>query len=158
MPYKSNFDLSEDHVRALKAVEREMSIIGLQIERDAAQLLDEGKKNYEGDVKKSIKHEVKKFFDELLILVVGAGARHAEYLHFGTRPHWPPPEPIREWVRKKLAVEASEVNSVAFLISRKIATDGTKAYPFLDDALKKHQTHFARRLENAYFSEFNRSL
>ena len=157
MSFSSNFDLESDHARALKAVEREMNLIGLLIVRDAAQILREGKKNYEGDVKKSLTHEVKRFFDEMLILIVGAGANHAKYLHFGTRPHWPPPEPIREWVRKKLAVDPLEVKSVAFLIARKISIKGTKPFPFLDNALKKHQSNFARRVESAYISEFKRS-
>jgi len=38
---------------------------------------------------------------------------------------FPPLEPIREWVRIKLNVPDSQVNSVAFLIARKIARSGT---------------------------------
>lgn len=47
-------------------------------------------------------------------------------LNAGRKPGtFPPVEPIREWVRGKLNVDASEVNSVAFMIARKISQSGT---------------------------------
>ncbi len=47
-------------------------------------------------------------------------------LNAGRKPGtFPPVEPIREWVRDKLNVDASEVNSVAFMIARKISQSGT---------------------------------
>lgn len=41
---------------------------------------------------------------------------------------FPPMEPIRAWVRRKLVVAEEEVESVAFLIARKIARSGTDIF------------------------------
>jgi hypothetical protein len=30
------------------------------------------------------------------------GSKHAVFVHFGTRPHWPPLAPILAWVRRNL--------------------------------------------------------
>ena len=38
----------------------------------------------------------------------------------------PPPGPIRRWVASKLNVEAKDINSVAFLVARKIAIKGIR--------------------------------
>lgn len=38
---------------------------------------------------------------------------------------FPPVQNIRDWVRRKLGIEDKKVNSVAFLVSRKIAKQGT---------------------------------
>ena len=41
---------------------------------------------------------------------------------------FPPIQPIRDWVRRKLNVEESEVDGVAFVIARKIAREGTDIF------------------------------
>ena len=79
------------------------------------------------------------------------GDKHAYYVFFGTKPHWPPEGPIREWVKwkfggaklitvrhkapggigptkqtkvKKAATE-SELDRMTFLVRRSIARHGT---------------------------------
>ncbi len=47
-------------------------------------------------------------------------------VELGTKPHFPPIAPLRDWVEKKLGVPEHESASVAFLIARKIAAKGTK--------------------------------
>jgi len=47
----------------------------------------------------------------------------------GRKPgKFPPIQPIRDWVRRKLNVEESEVDGVAFVIARKIAREGTDIF------------------------------
>lgn len=47
----------------------------------------------------------------------------------GRKPgKFPPAQPIRDWVRRKLNVEESEVDGVAFVIARKIAREGTDIF------------------------------
>jgi len=47
----------------------------------------------------------------------------------GRKPgKFPPIEPIRGWVRRKLNVDESEVDGVAFVIARKIAREGTDIF------------------------------
>lgn len=57
-----------------------------------------------------------------------------KYLEYGTRPHWPPREAILNWVRiKPVLPRPNELgrtpteNQLAYLISRKIAKEGTQA-------------------------------
>jgi len=50
-------------------------------------------------------------------------------LEHGRRPgKFPPVTNIRDWVRSKLGIEENKVNSIAYLIGRKIANDGTEVY------------------------------
>lgn len=51
---------------------------------------------------------------------------YAAPVELGTKPHFPPLAPLRDWVEKKLGVSKSQSRSVAFLIARKIAAKGTK--------------------------------
>lgn len=51
---------------------------------------------------------------------------YAVPVELGTKPHFPPLAPLRDWVEKKLGVSKSQSRSVAFLVARKIAAKGTK--------------------------------
>ena len=56
----------------------------------------------------------------------------ADYLYFldqGRSPgKFPPVDSIREWVSQKLSVPTDEEKSIAFLIGRKIANEGTEIH------------------------------
>lgn len=57
------------------------------------------------------------------------GAEHIYYLVHGRGPgKFPPVNNIRDWVRNKLGVEDAEVNSIAYLIGKKISEEGTEIY------------------------------
>lgn len=60
-------------------------------------------------------------------------APHAVYVELGRRPNsgFPPVDAMREWVARKLGVAAGLVNSVAFLVGRKIADDGIDPRPVM---------------------------
>lgn len=68
----------------------------------------------------------------------------------GARPHWPPPEPIQAWVRRKLGVSEKQVRSVAFLIARKISRVGMKgqamAYRAVEQVTPMVQARFREGL------------
>lgn len=57
---------------------------------------------------------------------VGSSLNYALPVELGTRPHFPPITPLRDWVEKRLGVDPSRSEQVAFLIARKIAKKGTK--------------------------------
>lgn len=57
---------------------------------------------------------------------VGTPLQHAIPVELGTKPHFPPLEPLEDWVRAKLDVDDSQVSSVAYLIARKISVRGTE--------------------------------
>jgi hypothetical protein len=62
---------------------------------------------------------------------VGANIKYAVFVHEGTRPHFPPAEPIKKWAYKKLGLRGQELDSATYLIQRKISKKGTKAQPFM---------------------------
>lgn len=138
-------------------VERELGVIGEEIVQAASDYLDEHRINVDGDIKKSLYQEVERVKDALK-LTVGAGVAHAVYVHEGTKPHWPPVAPIREWVRKKLGIaDRAQIRRVAFLVARKIARSGTRPKPFLDVPFQAALKGLQPRIEAAYARGFNLS-
>jgi HK97 gp10 family phage protein len=71
------------------------------------------------------------------VYAVGCMATYAPYVEFGTKPHFPPLEAIRQWC----AVRGIDVK-LAYPIARAIARRGIPARPFLYPAflegMKKH--------------------
>ena len=60
-----------------------------------------------------------------LLGVVGSAQPHVEYVELGTRPHFPPLEPIQDWVRVKFGIsEQSEVEAAARAIALTPAGEG----------------------------------
>lgn len=57
---------------------------------------------------------------------VGSPLNYALPVELGTKPHFPPIAPLADWVEKKLGVDPSRSEHVAYLIARKIAKRGTK--------------------------------
>jgi len=75
-----------------------------------------------------------------LAIYVGSTSHYAPYVEFGTRPHFPPLDAIREWCRVKGIPEEA-----VFPIAKKIAERGTQAQPFLRPAfLVGKRNHLAR--------------
>lgn len=91
-------------------------------------------------------------------------AEHAPYVEYGSRPHWPPPGPIREWVKRNMRVETpagprgpqqgralikprskrgtrdpreAEIDRMTYLIQRKIAMKGTEPVRFATRAARR---------------------
>lgn len=58
----------------------------------------------------------------------------AAYVHQGTKPHFPPPQALVDWVEAVLGVPPEEALRVAWAVCRTIARRGTKPQPFLRDA------------------------
>lgn len=105
----------------------------------------------EGDLLKSITHEVQRLTDKLLGSV-GSNVPHARFVHEGTRPHWPPVRAIEDWVRTQQGrgkIGPGDVRSIAFLVSRAISRRGTKGRPFLAVALRLNRDAMVNRIASA---------
>tara|TARA_R110002110_G_scaffold415849_1_gene657894 strand:+ start:92961 stop:93473 length:513 start_codon:yes stop_codon:yes gene_type:complete len=81
--------------------------------------------------------------------VVGTSQPYAIAVELGTEPHFPPVEPLKDWVRQKLDVEASEVDHVAFLVARKIASKGTEGKFMFSNAMKEKRAEAVQRFDHA---------
>ncbi|HVL37308.1 MAG TPA: hypothetical protein VM489_16685, partial [Burkholderiales bacterium] len=59
--------------------------------------------------------------------LVATPRAYAVPVELGTRPHFPPIEPLIDWVRAKLGIgEEKAARGVAFAIAHKIAVSGTR--------------------------------
>ena len=80
-----------------------------------------------------------------------------KYLETGTRPHWPPPGPIAQWIEVKPTIpkpsggleRARFIRSLEYLIRRKIAREGTKGTHDLEKTKDAVITAYRDRIEAA---------
>ena len=106
----------------------------------ASRLVNEAKRNApvnSGRLRQSIQ-VLERGEDEIL---VGTNLEYAAPVEFGTEPHYPPIEPLKKWVRRKLGVE----EDVAYAVQQKIGAEGTDAQPFMRDAIKSTRDYYANR-------------
>jgi hypothetical protein len=128
------------------AIEQELHLLGAEIVEAVARYIDKKGINVDGDLRKSIVPEVDRELGRVT-LTVGAGAHYAPYVHYGTRPHWAPIDPLKRWVKKKLGLRRQEdVNAAAYGIQRKIAREGTKGRPFMTVPFRLFRDKIAGRI------------
>lgn len=67
-----------------------------------------------------------------------------KYVEYGTKPHFPPIEAIRKWIRVKPILpkplqngKLPTENQLAFLIARKISKVGTRPQPFFEKSIEQ---------------------
>jgi hypothetical protein len=112
----------------------------------------------------SIQGRIRNSSDDVIRAETGTPVEHAIYYALGTRAHWPPLEPIRKWVEMKIqphvlavgvefssgralptrkgtkvlrgAKREAEIMRVARAIQYAISKHGTRAHPFMEEALR----------------------
>jgi hypothetical protein len=78
--------------------------------------------------------------------IVGTPAKYGEAVECGTKPHFPPIDPLEFWVEKKLGLSGREARSVAFLIARAISVRGTKAAHMFEKGFGENEARVVRIL------------
>lgn len=109
--------------------------------------------------------------------IVAWPIEHAVYVHYGTRPHWPPLAPILAWVRRNArtvitptgtrstrirpgaaarTVKApdAELLTIARAIQAKIAKEGTPPVPWVPRAMSRIKPQTSRILREAVERQF----
>lgn len=81
--------------------------------------------------------------------VVGTAQPHAVYVELGTKPHFPPLEPLQDWVRTKLGLPEKEARGVAYLIARAIAARGTLGVGMFHRAFARNRSQVEAIFERA---------
>lgn len=81
--------------------------------------------------------------------VVGTSVSHAVPVELGTRPHFPPLQPLEDWARQKLGVSAEQAPGVALAIARKIAARGTPGVGMFHMAFALNRGQVRRMYEQA---------
>lgn len=86
-----------------------------------------------------------------------------KYIEYGTKPHFPPVDKIREWIRVKPVLprplasgKLPTENQLAFLIGRKISKFGTKPKPFLNNT--KEEFDLVGKVYNATLELITKQL
>jgi hypothetical protein len=89
-----------------------------------------------------------KFTDRTV--VVFSDLPYAAAMEFGTRPFFPPVDPIAEWVmRKGISNDASEAKGIAFAIAKKFSKQGIKPRFFTKKAIAKFTPLLKKEVEHA---------
>jgi len=78
-------------------------------------------------------------------VVVGTNVQYAPFVEFGTRPHMPPVEPLKEWAALKL-----HNPNAGYAVAKKIARQGTKPKPFMRPAIRVGQKYFERNAKKVW--------
>ena len=79
------------------------------------------------------------------VTAVGPGANYVEFIELGRRPgKFPPVDAIRLWVKRKLKVTGKDINRVAYLVGRKIATKGFVGSFMFQKTVKKERGNVIR--------------
>lgn len=81
-----------------------------------------------------------------LVGVVSSPLDYAVCVELGTKPHYPPLEPIKRWVLKKLGLPIVSVEPVARSIAWKIRAHGTKGARMFAKAFAANKTQVERIL------------
>ena len=96
--------------------------------------------NASGKLSQSIKGKVKQNGKWLEVSI--SLEDYWKYIEYGTRPHFPPINAIKQWIKVKPILprplsngKLPTTNQLAFLIGRKISKVGTKPRPFLQKSI-----------------------
>ena len=76
-----------------------------------------------------------------LKVIVASKANYSVYVHEGTKPHYPPIDKIKGWSKRH------GINP--YLVARGISKNGTKANPFMKDALEESTSYAEDKLNSA---------
>jgi hypothetical protein len=82
--------------------------------------------------------------------IVSVDAPHAPFMEYGTRPHYPPIDPIAGWVyRKGMADDWEDAQRIAMLICKTIARWGINPRHYMARSVRARKSRGFVRLEIA---------
>ena len=87
-----------------------------------------------------------------------------KYIEDDTKPHWPPVDKIREWIRIKPVIPHSKngklptESQLTYLIGRKISIEGTKGTKDLHNAIEDTVTDFETKIQEAIAKDVSNEI
>ena len=132
----------DDVIKALDKLEQEvlleltrnMQKACMLVETDAKHNITANGTTNLGQLVNSIWWEVAMLSNGIIGGWVLVGAKYGGYIEFGTKPHMPPVEPLKQWAKRKLHDEG-----LGYAVALKIKREGTKPKPYLYPALIKNK-------------------
>ncbi len=103
----------------------------------------------EGRLRNSIVTDILGQGADLVGVVMTQQVPYAAVVELGSRPHWPPRQPLEGWVKRVLGVPATEARRVAFLVARAISKRGTKAVRMFGEGRDAARPAVQRAFRNA---------
>jgi hypothetical protein len=103
-------------------------------------VLKRGGKDSSGNLSKSINVKLNPVDDVIDISI--EMDYYGQYVDSGRKKgSFPPPPAIKEWIKQKpISLKKISLDSAAYLIGRKIAEQGIKPFPFIEDSIEKSFT------------------
>lgn len=167
MDVKNNTDAFKQKVIA--QLERTLRVILLKLHADADAIIRKNKAIGRGELIRNLREDVYIQAGKIIgVFGVGANVPYGIFRHEGTKPHFPPIEPIAKWVVlkglfrnntgkvttfsrvKKSANQTASVNAIAFLIARKISKKGTTGLAFLKLSLQQNTGFIESTIRGAF--------
>jgi len=132
---RTNFDLSEDLDAIEKGILEGLDDVHDRMTERAADYLKKKGKRATGDLIDSIDGEIKRLLGGFR-LEWGPNVTYWPFVDKNTKPHWPPIDPIKKWVRVKFGLTGREKTSVAWAVATKISKEGTEGVNFVDHVVR----------------------
>jgi len=89
--------------------------------------------------------------------IVGMDAPHAAIIEEGARPHFPPLQPLRDWVRVKgFASDPDEVDSIAYAVAKKISKRGIEPRHYFKASMIRLDSIIDHEIESEIITEFGK--
>lgn len=134
--------LAKDFERAPEIVTEELTAATweseLLLEREIKELTPVGIGGG-GGLKGSVSAREPRILADNVIGEVGSPLAHAVPVELGTKPHFPPIQPLADWAEQKLGISHNEAGHVGYLIARKIAAKGTQGAFMFERAFKANE-------------------
>ena len=89
------------------------------------------------------------FFEGDVISLVGTSFNYAVPVELGTKPHFPPLQPLTEWVQVVLGLDGEEAEAAALAIARKISHHGTEGKFMFRDGFNAAEPFIKSRFSRA---------
>ncbi|MHC8492791.1 hypothetical protein ACTU44_08760 [Thalassospira sp. SM2505] len=102
-----------------------------------------------GGLKGSISAREPEVLSDNVIGMVGTPLDYAVPVELGTRPHFPPVQPLADWAEHKLGLSPAEAQGAAFAIARKISRTGTKGAHMFERAFEDNDLQVQRIFDRA---------
>lgn len=88
--------------------------------------------------------------------IVGMDAPHAAFIEEGTRPHFPPLQPLKDWARLRFGGSEAEIDQIAFLVARKISRHGIEPRHYFKASVDRIEQLVGDDIKREIFRELGR--
>lgn len=132
--------------------------IGTDLVNEIKFQLQKKKKIDTGNLLNSIKYKIIQTRTGWQLIIFDTDG-YLQYVDAGRKPgKWPPRDKIKPWVKRKLKVEEDKIDSVSFLVARKIGEKGIAPTHIIKTALKTVLSNWKPKLRKYIYVETKNAI